>query len=86
MRDFILIDFLIEKVNKLFSLLENHTHDNLYVKKEDLEVETFIKQTPNRITFDYRIKDGNNAILSGPIEISSGTTLEVPKGSVLSII
>jgi hypothetical protein len=86
MRDFILIDFLIEKIKKIFVLLENHNHDNLYVRKEDLEVETFIKQTPNRLTFDYRIKDGNNAVVSGPFEIANGVTLEIPKGSVLSVI
>ena len=38
MRDFILIDFLIEKVKKLFTLIETRDHDSLYVKKEELEI------------------------------------------------
>ena len=86
MRDFVLIDFLIEKVKKIFVLLENHNHDNRYVKKDELEIETFLKQSPNRLTFDYRLKDGNNAVVSGPFEISNGVSLEIPKGSVLTII
>ena len=85
MRDFVLIDFLIEKVKKLFKLLETHNHDNVYVKKEELENTTFIKQSPNRLTFDYKIEEGNNAIVSGPFEVSAGSTLEIPKGSVFSV-
>ena len=70
MRDFILIDFLIEKVKKLFTLLESHTHDE-YVKKEDLEVSNIIKQHPKTLTFDYKIEEGNNAVISGPFEIET---------------
>jgi hypothetical protein len=86
MREIVLIDFLIEKVKKIFTLLESHNHDDLYVKKDELEIDTFIKQTPNRLTFDYRLKDGNSAVVSGPFEIANGNVLEIPKGSVLSII
>ena len=86
MRDFILIDFLIEKVKKLFTLIETHDHDSIYVKKEDLEVSDFIKQHPKTLTFDYKIEEGNNAIISGPFEIANGNVLEIPKGSVVTII
>jgi len=86
MRDFILIDFIIERIKKLFSLIENHTHDNLYINKDIYEIENFIKQHPNVLTIDYRIKDGNNAIISGPFEIQSDKILEIPKGSTLTII
>lgn len=86
MRDFILIDFLVEKVKKLFKLLETHDHDNMYVKKEDLEVGNFIKQSPNRLTFDYKIEEGNNAMVTGTFEIEAGSVLEIPKGSVFSVV
>jgi len=86
MKNFVLIDFLIEKIKKLFYIIENHNHDDVYVKKEELEIDEFIKQTPNRLTIDYKIKNGNNAVVAGPFEIKGGTTLEIPKDSVLSII
>lgn len=86
MRNFILSDFLIERIKKIFNLLENHNHDNLYVRKDEYNIESMIKQTPNRLTFDYKIKEGNNAVVSGPFEIAGGCVLEIPKGSSFSII
>ena len=86
MKNFVLIDFLTEKVKKLFELLENHNHDNIYVRKEDLKNDTIFKQNVSVLTFDYKLNEGSNAIVSGPLEIKGGVTLEVPKGSVLTIV
>ena len=51
------IDFLIEKVKKLFTLIETHDHDSIYVKKEDLEVIKFIKTiATERRAIDYKVE------------------------------
>jgi hypothetical protein len=86
MKDFILIDFLIEKVKKLFQILETHQHDSRYYTKEEFDAKDLIKQHPNSINFDYKIQEGNNAILSGPFEIKNGFVLEIPKGSTASVV
>jgi len=86
MRDFILIDFLIEKVKKLFTLLETHNHDDKYYTKEEIDANLNMNMNPSKISYDFKIKEGNNAIMGGPVEIEAGKVLEIPKGSVLTIL
>jgi hypothetical protein len=92
MKNFILIDFLIERVKNLFVKIEKneieiktHTHEEFY-KKEEIDVMNNISQNPNKLNFDYRLKEGNNGVIGGPYEIESGCALEVPVGSVLTIV
>jgi len=85
MRNFILLDFLLEKVKKLFLLIENHNHDDIYVKKEE-NIEKIIPQSANTLTSNYKIKENHNAVVSGPYEIKGGVILEIPKGSTFTVL
>ena len=93
MRSFILIDFLIERVKQLFikvdeteKELKSHNHDNDYYQKEEIDIMNNIKQNPSVLNHDYRIKEGNNAVVGGPYEISQGCVLEIPNGSTLTVL
>lgn len=93
MKNFILIDFLVERVKNLFSLIEKtedelkeHNHDSRYYRKEEIDIINNIKQNPNILSFDYRIKEGNNAVIAGDYEIAPGCVLEIPKGSTVTIV
>jgi len=86
MKNFILIDYIIERIKQLFTLLDTHKHDDIYYTKDEIDAKSYLKQNINKLTNDYKIQDGHNSIVGGPFEIESGTTLEIPKGSTLSVV
>jgi len=86
MKNFILIDYIIERIKQLFTLLDTHNHSDLYYTKEEIDAKNHLKQNISKLTSDYKIQEGHNSIVGGPFEIESGTTLEIPKGSTLSVI
>jgi len=93
MRNFILIDFLVERIKNLFSKIEkteeelkNHDHNSDYYMKEEIDIMNNVKQNSSKLNFDYRIKEGNNALIAGDYEIESGCVLEIPNGSIVTIL